>query len=103
MEARTCFFPLILVKQISTSSSRVVKILGDALCVRTLMRDTCGCDVSLSLSTPAAGCLAPAWGCSDSAAVAGISRALFYCACNPPHGFAGQWRALKAARQASAS
>ena len=57
--------------QVSTSSSRVVKILGDAVCVRTLLRDTCGCDVTLSPSPPAAAAAGTAWGCSDAAAIAG--------------------------------
>ncbi len=56
--------------QVSTSSSRVVKILGDALCVRALMRDTCGCDVTLSLAPPAAA-VAEGWGCADTASIAG--------------------------------
>jgi hypothetical protein len=58
--------------QVSTSSSRLVKILGDALCVRELLRDTCGCDVSLSQQPPAAASTADSWGCSDSASIAGL-------------------------------
>jgi hypothetical protein len=55
---------------VSTSSSRVVKILGDALCVRALLQDTCGTDVTLSLAAPAAA-VADGWGCSDTASIAG--------------------------------
>ena len=57
--------------QVSTSSSRVVKLLGDAACVRTLMLDTCGCNVTLSLSPPPAAAVNGDWGCSDAAAIAG--------------------------------
>jgi hypothetical protein len=69
---------------VSTSSSRVVKLLGDAACVRTLMLDTCGCDASLSLSPPPQAAVGADWGCSDAAAIAGMRawlRAL-HCRCS---------------------
>jgi hypothetical protein len=72
------------VNQVSTSSSRVVKLLGDAACVRTLMLDTCGCDARLSLSPPPQAAVGADWGCSDAAAIAGMRvwlRAL-HCRCS---------------------
>ena len=73
--------------QVPTSTSRFVKLLGDTTCVRSLMLDTCGYNVSFSPSPPPAAVVGVAWGCRDAAAIAGIhgqARATAVASANSP-------------------